>query len=357
MLGNRIHRARKAAGLNQRELAEQANISAMAISKYEREINFPSSGVLIALAKALGVRTEYFFRQIEIELGDVDYREHHKLPAKEEAKVLADIIEQAERWIELEEFIPTAWSVPFELPDKLPQQIKTFDEIESISTALRQSWNLGLNPIPDLIDTLESKGVKVFVTRYDEHKNFNGLSTTVNGSPLVVVGKHWPGDRQRFTLAHELGHLVLKNRLAKKFTSNEETACNRFAGAFLAPDAMVRGILGEHRTWLEPQELNILKDEYGLSMGGWIYRAFDLGIINKQVMQKIWRYFRSKGWKEKEPGVQYPRERPNLFAQTIYRALAEDLIGESKAAELLGMSVMDLHACRKMECPDAIVDQ
>ena len=357
MIGDRIKRARKAAGLNQRELAERANVSAMAISKYEREENTPSSGVLLALAKALGVRSEYFYRQVEVELGHVEYREHEKLPAKEETKVLADVVEQAERWIELEEFVPTAWSIPFELPKKLPKQIEALDDIEAICTALRQAWNLGLNPIPDLIDTLESKGVKVFVTRYDGHKNFNGLSATVNDSPLVVVGKHWPGDRQRFTLAHELGHLVLKDRLAKNLKSKEEMACNRFAGAFLAPEKMVREILGEHRTWLEPQELKILKDEFGLSMGGWTYRAFDLGIINKQTMQKTWRYFRAKGWKEQEPGEQYPRERPNLFAQTVYRALAEDLIGESKAADLLGMSVMDLHACRQMECPDEVVNQ
>ena len=313
MIGERIKRARKAAGFNQRELAKLAHISAMAVSKYERDENTPSSGVLMALAKALGVRTEYFFRQVEVKLGHVDYREHNKLPAKEEGKVLADVVEQAERWIELEDFVPTAWSIPFELPGDLPQQVESFDEIEKICTSLRTAWNLGLNPIPDLIDTLESKGVKVFVTRYDGHKNFNGLATTVNGAPLVVVGKHWPGDRQRFTLAHELGHLVLKGRLAKTMKSKEEEACNRFAGAFLAPEMMVREMLGEHRTWLEPQELKILKDEFGLSMGGWTHRAFDLGIINKQAMQKAQRYFRAQGWKEKEPGDQYPRERPKSF--------------------------------------------
>jgi Zn-dependent peptidase ImmA (M78 family) len=257
----------------------------------------------------------------------------------------------------LEEFIPTAWSIPFELPDDLPVEITSLDQIESLCASLRRAWNLGLNPIPNLIDTLESKGVKVFITRYDGHKNFNGLSTTVNGSPLVVVGKHWPGDRQRFTLAHELGHLVLKGRLKGKLKTQQETACHRFAGAFLAPEAMVRQALGQHRTWLEPQELKILKDEYGLSMGAWTYRAFDLGILNKQAMKSIWRHFRAMRWKEKEPDPQYPQEQPWLFTQTVYRALAEDLFGESKAAELLGMSVMDLHACRKMECPDEVADQ
>ncbi len=357
MIGDRIKQARKAAGLNQRELAERANVSAMAISKYERGENTPSSGVLLALASALEVRTEYFFRQVSVELGKIEYREHEKLPAKEEAKVIADVLEQVERWVELEEFIPTAWSTPFELPKDLPKKIKSLGEVEALCVQLRQAWDLGLNPVPELIDTLESKGVKVIVTRYGGHKDFNGLSTTVNGSPLIVVGGHLPGDRQRFTLAHELGHLVLQGRLVKALASEEEAACHRFAGAFLAPESAVRRALGEHRTWLEPQELKMLKDEYGLSMGAWTYRAFDLGIITRQTLRKIWSMFRENGWKEKEPGAQYPTERPNLFEQTVYRALAEDLIGESKAAELLGMSVMDLHACRKMECSDEVVDQ
>ena len=357
MIGNRIKQARKAAGLNQRELAKRANVSAMAISKYERDENTPSSGVLLALANALKVRTEYFFRQVSVELGKIEYREHEKLPAKEEAKVIADVLEQVERWVELEEFIPTAWSIPFELPQDLPKKIKSLGEVEALCVQLRQAWDLGLNPVPELIDTLESRGVKVIVTRYGAHKGFNGLSTTVNGSPLIVVGRHLPGDRQRFTLAHELGHLVLQGRLVKALAPEEEAACHRFAGAFLAPESAVRRALGEHRTWLEPQELKMLKDEYGLSMGAWTYRAFDLGIITRQTLRKIWCLFRENGWKEKEPGAQYPKERPNLFEQTVYRALAEDLIGESKAAELLGMSVMDLHACRKMECPDAVVDQ
>lgn len=355
MIGDRLKRAREAAGLNMRTLAERANISAMAISKYERNESVPSSGVMLALAKALGVRTEYFFRHLEARLTDIVYREHEKIPAKEEKKVLADVEEQVERWLELEEFLPTPMSTSFEIPKGLRKNITDYDEIEDLATKLRQKWNLGLNPIPDLIDALESKGIKVFITRYDGHKHFNGLSAKVNGSPLVVVGKHWPGDRQRFTLAHELGHIIMKGRLAD--TMDEETVCNRFAGAFLVPKDAVTKVLGEKRTWLEPQELHLLKQEWGLSMGGWIHRADDLGILPETHTRELWKLFRQQGWKVIEPHPQYPQEQTRLFEQLVYHALAEKLIGESKAAELLGMSLMNLHACRKMECPDAIADQ
>lgn len=350
MLGARIKAAREAAGLNQRQLAEKAGVSAMAISKYERGQSVPSSKVLLAIAGALGLRTEYFFRKTEIQLEDVDYREHHKLPKKEEKKVWADVIEQLERWAELEQFIPAPSSIPFKLPKHLPPAIHTGDGLEALAIVVRKAWNLGLNPIPGLIDTLESVGIKVIVTRYDEHKYFDGLAARVHDAPVIVVGKHWAGDRQRFTLAHELGHLVLKGRLNKKL--DEERACHRFAGAFLAPKEKVIAALGTKRSWLEPQELMLLKREWGLSMQGWTYRARDLGIISQSTMKALWSLFIENGWKEKEPDPQYPHEETVLFKQLVYRALAEDRIGEPKAAELLGMSVGSLQKRRQLETTD-----
>ena len=355
MIGDRIKQARAAAGFSLRDLAEKAGVSAMAISKYERDETTPSSGVLLSLAKALRVRTEYFFRQVQVDLKEVSYRKHPDMPEKEKTRVLAEVQDQLERWLELESFIPTPWAIPFELPKKLPVQVRNFDEIEDVAIVVRQAWDLGLNPILDLIDTLESHGIKVFAVAFDASKKFNGLSAKADGKPVVVVGKDWPGDNQRFTLAHELGHIVLHGRLAKGL--DEEKACHRFAGAFLVPKPEVVKALGEGRTWLEPQELMLLKHEWGLSMGGWTYRAYDNGILPNSRMQALWSHFRQHGWDKEEPNPQYPREEVRLFKQLVYHALAEDLIGESKAAELFGMSLVSLRACRNMECPDEVADQ
>lgn len=356
MIGNRIQQARQAAGLSLRALAEQAGITAMAISKYENNQSTPSSTVLLALAAALGVRVEYFFRQSEVELTQVSHREHHKLPDKEEQKVLADIKEQLERWMALEDVAPAPWSVAFALPDELPAKVSDYDQIEDIALTMRRFWKLGINPISDLIDTIETKGVKVLITQYDGHQHFDGLSARVNDAPVVVVGKHWPGDRQRFTLAHELGHLVLHGRLHKKL--DEELACHRFAGAFLVPKPSVLQCLGERRSHLELQELYLLKQDWGLSMQAWSFRARDLGIISKATNQALWRNT-MRHWRDagKEPGQQYPQENTSLFKQLVYRALAEDRLSESRAAELLGMPLMAFVANRKMEFPHDPADQ
>src|SRR5690606_10429249 len=161
----------------------------------------------------------------------------------------------------------------------------------------------------------------------------------------------WPGDRQRFTLAHELGHLILKDRLAEDL--DEEKAANRFAGAFLVPASEVIKELGNRRNRLEPVELCVLKSAYGLSMQGWLHRAVDLGVLSKSAYADMRKLFAMRGWRKQEPGEQYPSEKPKLFMQLVFHAYAEELIGESKAAELLGKSVSGFRAIRKAGTCDA----
>lgn len=174
--------------------------------------------------------------------------------------------------------------------------------------------------------------------------------------PVIVLGKRWPGDRQRFTLAHELGHLILKGRLSAQM--NEEKSCNRFAGAFLLPEKALRIELGaKHRTRLELRELSLLKQEFGLSMQSILYRAFDLGILPEREFVAELSAFRARGWRSTEPGEPYPTEKAHLFEQLVFHALAEDYIGEAKAAELLKMPLPEFRDFRAMATNDAPAHQ
>lgn len=350
MLGERLRQARAGAGLSLRDLADKAGVTAMAISKYERNQMKPSSDVLLRLAAALGVRVEFFFRQTELELTELDFRKHRKLPKKDEVRVLADVRNQVEKWLDLEAILPASWPKAFKLPAGLPSQVISLDQIEAVAEHVRQSWDLGSGPILDLMEELELEGIKVIITRFSGQKRFDGLVASANKEPVIVVSADCPGDRQRFTLAHELGHLVLRGRLGNAL--DEESACNRFAGAFLVPKKEALRALGESRSWLEPRELHLLKQDWGLSMNGWLYRAQDLGIVNASIAGELWSLFRANGWRQKEPDPQFRNECTRRFDQLIYRALAEDLVGESKAAELLGIGVVDLRARRRMDAVD-----
>lgn len=350
MFSSRLYRARKAAGLSLRELGERVGLSHAAIKKYEDGIAMPSSTTLLALARVLKVRSEYFFRPLSVSLEQVAYRKHSALPRKRLDAISHELIEQIERRIELEGLFPQPPLRTFASVKGLPRQIKALDEIESVAERVREGWALGFNPIPDLVDTLELHGIRVFMIDAESDSHFDGLAAQVQHEarnlPIVVVARHWPGDRQRFTLAHELGHLMLKDRLSPDV--DQEAACNRFAGAFLFPRASVFQALGQHRNALEIKELALLKAAFGLSMAGILHRAEDLGIISPAYRAAQVRLFRENGWHRKEPGTDYPREQAHAQEQLVFHALAEDYIGESKAAELLDMSLSDFHRHRLM---------
>lgn len=349
MIGNRIKQARKASGLSLRALAEKADISAMAISKYENNQSTPSSGVLLSLSKAMNVRSEYFFRLEDIQLKNVEFRKHHKLPKKVQDRIEGNVIEQLERFFELERFLPSRPIEEFSVPNAIPKKIASYSAIEDVVLILRDKWSLGVNPIAELTDMLEERGIKVFQSDVIHDGKFDGLAVNVNGIPIIVVGKDWPGDRQRFTLSHELGHLILKGRLDPQL--DDEIAANRFAGAFLATKPEVIKELGEKRTWIEPKELYVLKHAYGLSMNAWLYRAKDLGIISQVNFQNMMRFFNKQGWRKMEPGERIKPEKSQLFEQLVFRALAEELIGESKAAELMGLPIVIFREIRRnMDC-------
>ena len=346
MIGERLQRARKAAGVSLRALAQQSELSHATIDKFEREQLKPSSGQLIKLAKILGVRTEYFFRPQTLAIEGIEYRKKSTLPQKQLAKIQADIVDQAERWHELLALYPQAPIKPFSLPSCLPEQI-SIEHIEDLAVAVRHAWDLGLNCIPDLIDTLESQGIMVISAAVDGDNKFDGLAALVNKIPVCVVGAWWAGDRQRFTLAHELGHLLLKNRVDASL--DEEKLCNHFAGAFLLPKATLISHLGEKRHRLEVRELYFLKHEFGLSMQGVLCRALQTGIITQATYKSLFMTFSYKGWRTREPADQYPSEQTRLFKQLVYRALAEGYFTESKAAELLGLSVAKFHQQRTLD--------
>jgi Zn-dependent peptidase ImmA (M78 family)/DNA-binding XRE family transcriptional regulator len=335
-IGERLKIARHAAGLSQRDLAKVAGISAMAISKYERDLDTPSSGVLLRLARALGVKTEYFLRPVTVTVSAPAYRRRTSLPRKQERAIVAQIQEWLERYLDVESFFggPPA----FELPPDIDRHATSLNEIERVAIELRQGWELGMASIESLVEVLEDRGIKVGLI--EGHKDFDSLTFWVNGAiPVIVVKRGVPGDRQRFNLAHELGHLVLE--LAEGV--DEEAAAYRFAGAFLVPEPVARFELGDRRQTLDLHELHLLKHKYGLSMQAWIYRAKNLGILSASAATRLFREFRQQGWHREEPGDQIPPEEPERMKRLVLRALAEDLVSRSRVAELLSMPLAQFY--------------
>jgi Zn-dependent peptidase ImmA (M78 family)/DNA-binding XRE family transcriptional regulator len=351
MIAQRILQARKAAGLTLVELGGRLGVSHTAIQKFERGELTPSSSQLLTLAKACDVRTEYFFRTHTVELENPEFRKKARFSNADQEQVLYQTTNHAELWIKLLGIYPTTPIKPFRIPDELPQSIESYEQIEDAAEKTRNAWQLGMDEIPDICDTLEAHGLIVIMVNV-ANPSFDGLAATARTDdgttyPLVAVSKEWPADRQRFTLAHELGHLMLAGRLTKGL--DEEDACNRFAGAFLAPKPSVLQALGQKRKGLEWHELYNLKREYGLSMAGWIIRAHQCEVISDKAYKSLFAQFAKKGWRTREPGDLLQPEQPKLFEQLVFRALGEYCITESVAAEFLGIPLMTFFRQRQLD--------
>lgn len=343
MIGERIKLARKRAGLSLRDLADRMGgaVSAQAIGKYERGEMAPSSEVLIGLSKALGVSIAYLMSPQQVELGSVEFRTHSSTSAKDRARVETEVLEWVEGYLQIESVLELN-SAQWKKPKGMPRRIHSADEAEELAKELRDIWDLGIDPIPNMTELLEEKGIKVLIAELPSR--VSGFTCMVQrpGSaekiPVIVVNRSFSLERRRLTLAHELGHRVIDS--ASTDSRSLENWCNRFAGAFLVPQKHFEKEIGTRRSAIGYREIMVFKRLYRISAAALLVRMNQLGVISDSSLQYAFRTMASP-WRTKEPEPlekpvdQGKYEMPRRFERLVYRALSEDLISMGKAAELL----------------------
>jgi Zn-dependent peptidase ImmA (M78 family)/transcriptional regulator with XRE-family HTH domain len=358
MIGQRLKIARAASGLSLRDLEAAIDnlVTAQAIGKYERNEDMPSSKVLSALAKALRVSEDYLLASEELVLDGVEFRKKSIASKREEAFVEGKALHLLERYLTLENALGLA-SVVWDRPREAPYPITAVGDAENGALALRTHWGLGIDPIVNLAELLEERGIKVLSIGLSD---IDGLTAQVRRKnaeaiPVIAIKENEWSERKRFTLAHELGHMVMDVRPG----IDAEKAANRFAGAFLMPAEALWSEIGKRRTTISLGELARLKELFGASFQAIVYRCRDLGIIGDAAYRRLFQSFNQYGWRKppyEEPGALLPsNEHPKRMQRLCFRALSEGLISESKAAEILGVSVRDL--TRLMDQPQLPVHE
>jgi len=313
-IGDRIKLERQKAGLTLRELAALAGVSAQAVSKYERNLDVPGSKVLIRMAQALGVSVEFFLRQKSLSRIEPLSGKFWSISIKDKNAILSRASDWLERYLEIEDILSGEVSVHgFEYPPGFPRAVESLKDAEKAATDLRSAWSLGSGPINNLTDLIESKGIKV--RSIDADMLFDACTFQAEDDPAVtaiIVRSDLPGDRQRLSMASELGYLMLRPK-----GLNEEKADQRFAIAFLVTEAAARLELRGKRSHLSFYELHLLKHKYGLSMLAWIDRAGDLGIISQARAKTLFKTFGSKGCHMQEPDDAIAPEVPCRFERLV----------------------------------------
>jgi Zn-dependent peptidase ImmA (M78 family) len=324
MLGERIRQARLLAGLTQESLADALTdaghpATKAVVSKYEKNKSTPPAQFLLLAASILEVPTSYFTHQPRQQVNWLAFRRHINLPIREQETVKAYAAEVAELQIELQSLLHPDTRV--DLPELMT--VVSPDDAEQAAAQLRQCWNLDDHPIDSLVQTAEDH--QVMVVGWRRHAGeFDGLSGWCAQYPITVISTIVPPDRRRFTLAHELGHLVMDTASVSEKTA--EQLAHRFAAAFLISADRARYELGTRRTHLDWEELGILKRKYGVSMVAWIHRANDLGIITDHYAARLYQEMGEYGWRKREPVDYIADEEPLKLEQMAHRAVAEGLV-------------------------------
>ena len=343
MIGDRLKLARRKAGYSLRELssAMDARVTAQAIGKYERGESVPSSGVLLALAKALGVSLTYLLDTQGIELTSVDFRTKANTTARDRAHVTTEVLEWIERYLQIEQILGLD-SGKWRSPISKPRQLGRVADAEKLASEVRKNWSLGSDPILNMTEQFEEKGLKVLVIDLPERvSGFTCLVQRPGGKPevpVIVVSRAFPLERRRLTLAHEFAHrLIDGTNLPEK---DNEKAATAFAGAFLMPADHLLSEVGKRRHSLGYKELIELKQIYRVSGAALLMRLRQLDVISNAILVYAFQSV-ARGWRTQEPAEIEPSkdrgslERPRRFERLCYRALAEGLISLSKASELL----------------------
>lgn len=204
---------------------------------------------------------------------------------------------------------------------------------EEAARRLRALWQLPMGPISSVVDSIESAGGVVFRCPFDGVK-VDGVSQwpldAPDLPPVFFVNELAPGDRQRWTLAHEIGHVVLHHLP----TDDPEKEANRFAGEFLMPADEI----GTDLKNLTLPKAAALKSHWKVSMQGIIRWARALGKITQNHYEYLFKQIGARGYRLCEP-VPLPAEEPRLVVemQAVLRRVSGR--GERDMSDYLGISV------------------
>jgi len=336
ILAQNIRRLRTAKRLSQSALADAAGLSLPAIKNLELAKNEPRMRTVQAIARALGVKLQELFLPVR-ELRAVRFRSVRRMQNRE--NVLAEVA----RWLDDFSYLEKVLNNQMTFSLKPVRAQCSRNRLSEAAGLCRKKLGLKpTEPIHDICGLLESAGVKVFPVPMASDGFFGMSVGEESGGPAVVVNawERIPVERQIFSAAHELGHLMLEDVIADGV--DIEKVCHRFAAAFLVPSSAVRQEMGGDRNTIYFEELHSLKHKWGLSMSAWLRRLADLAIISQSEYALCMRMFSKRGWRRREPGKPVEPEHTGRLERLVQRAVAEDIISVSRAADFLNRPLIEV---------------
>ena len=365
-IGDNVRRHMKIRGLTIPQLSAMMGMGTAALSNLLNGKAEPKSSTLIKLADALSVPFDELLADAP-KLNSLRFRTAKTLSGREKAE-RDQLRHDTAIWLsdycfleqELKEIPPYLLA---DIPDRDPR---------SAAMATREVFKLRpIDPIYDISEFMEQAGIKLRIRPFGFKKTFGLSIGNEDGGPGIVVNSEVgiPVERQLFTIAHELGHLVLHKASYKNIdeveNKTEEDAADLFAGTFLVPVAALEKEWEESKGLAFVDRVLKVKKIFKVSYKTILIRLFQMGsalslvdlIIRFSQDYKTKYRHDLKGHYEPEAlssaetepvaeedpqGLDVSDLMEERFARLVRDAYEKEIISMSRAGEMLNLSIEDM---------------
>jgi len=324
--------ARHLRGLQQGDAAHRLGVSQAMLSRVENRLSPFGAEMVERASSAFGLPQTFFFQTDTVLGAPVSVHPMWRKKAAVTAREMDQIV--AELNVRLMHIRRLLQAVEIEAKYAIPSL--PFDEFESaerIAALVRAQWQLPSGPVVNLTRTLEAAGI-VVVHSAMAGSVVDGVTFAAPGlPPLVVLNANQPADRMRFTLAHELAHLVMHRTQP---TREMEDQANDFASCFLMPAQDIKPYFNRR---IDLRLLAELKPIWRASMASLLMRASSLGLLAYNQQRYLWQQFSMAKIRLSEPPeLELPIEVPSSLSEMMQAHVAQ--LGYS-IADLAGMLHLD----------------
>jgi Zn-dependent peptidase ImmA (M78 family)/DNA-binding XRE family transcriptional regulator len=328
--------ARAARGFTQGELAQRASVTQALVSKLENGLTpDPTPETVEALAVALNFPLPFFYSSERPHgLPPFHYRKRARLGTKALNKIEADINIRRMHLARLLQSYELPATQDFPAIDLAKEQWPP----QRAAQILRGYWLVPRGPIDNLTDLVERAGAIVVQINF-ETPLLDALSFRLPGlPPLIFMNSAVPGDRYRFTLAHELAHLILHNHPAGD--EEMETEADEFAAEFLMPAKEVRPYIAAPSLG----RLGRAKAYWKVSLKALIVQAHRLKLITPSQYTGLNVNYSKAGYGRNGEPFPIPLEKPSMLPQAIRHHLETLHYSVEEVATLLMLSLGEFQA-------------
>jgi Zn-dependent peptidase ImmA (M78 family)/DNA-binding XRE family transcriptional regulator len=318
--------------LTQKQLAELLpKINQPNLSKIEKgELNV-SEATAQMIANTLNYPVDFFYQdEIRTPLANIYFRKRATVPQKKLDKIISDVKHILKS---IDHFL-----IDIELPEYLKYSFNLSEgwTPEAAALRMREIYKLSPGPVKELVTHIEESGIIVYFYDSEEEK-FDGLTAyTDAGTPILFVNKNMPLDRMKYTLAHELGHLVMHIPCSIEPWRDFENEANSFASEFLMPHKDCYRDLQN----LTYNKLAMLKSYWGVSKAFIIRRAKTVGLISESTYKYLMIELGRRNERKNETGF-VELDEPKVLNEIINVLKREFQFDNQEIASYLRLSMED----------------